>query len=79
MCVSVCVSAGHAGLGRLHAACRQPVSVPGEEEGRHQDVCSPVLQGVAHLERRRREDKVPLRSEVRTGRRAGLQVIILNE
>ena len=54
------VSAGHAGLGGLPTASRQPVSLPGEEEGRHQDVRSPVLQGVADLEGRRREDKVPL-------------------
>lgn len=59
------VAAGHIGLGGFPATCRQPVSLPGEEEGRYQDVCSPLLQGVADLERRRRKDKVPLRSKVR--------------
>lgn len=54
------MAAGHAGLGGLPATGGQPVSVPGEEEGRHQDVCPPLLQGVADLERGRREDKVPL-------------------
>lgn len=57
--------AGHTGLGRLSAASGQPVGFPGEAEGRHQDVRSPVLQGVADLEGGRRKDKVPLRPEVR--------------
>lgn len=62
----MCVAAGHTGLGGFPAACGQPVSLPGEEEGRYQDVRPPVLQRVADLERRRREDEVPLRPEVRT-------------
>lgn len=73
------MAAGHTGLGGLPAARRQPVSLPGEEEGRYQDVCSPLLQGVADLERRRRKDKVPLRSKVRTASSVSvrLKVIIL--
>lgn len=54
------VAAGHTGLGGFPATRRQPVSLPGEEERRHQDVCAPVLQRVAHLEGGGREDKVPL-------------------
>lgn len=61
--------AGYTGLGRFSATYGQPVSLPGEEERRYQDVCSPLLQGVANLEGRGRKDKVPLRSEVRTGRK----------
>ena len=63
------LAAGHAGLGGLPATRGQPVRLPGEEEGRHQDVRSPLLQRVADLERGRREDEVPLRPEVRAGRR----------
>lgn len=55
-----CGAAGHSGLGGFPAARRQPVSLSGEEEGRDQDVCSPLLQGVAHLERGRRKDQVPV-------------------
>lgn len=66
-CVCACVAAGHTGLGGFPATRRQPVSLPGKEKGRYQDVCSPFLQGVADLERRGRKDKVPVRSEVRTG------------
>lgn len=54
------MAAGYSGLGGFPAARRQPVSVPSEEEGWDQDVCSPLLQGVADLERRRRKDQVPV-------------------
>lgn len=57
---SLFLAAGNSRLGGFPAACRQPVSLPGEEEGWDQDVCSPLLQGVADLERRRRKDKVPV-------------------
>lgn len=60
------VVAGYTGLGRFPATYGQPVSLPGEEERRYQDVCSPLLQGVVNLARRGRKDEVPLRSEVRT-------------
>lgn len=56
----LCVLTGHLRLGGLPAAGGQPVRLPGEEEGRDQDVCPPLLQGVAHLEGRRREDQVPV-------------------
>lgn len=54
------VVAGHTGLGGLPAARGQPVSLPGEEEGRYPDVCPPFLQGVVDMEGGRRKDKVPL-------------------
>lgn len=61
--------AGYSGLGRFPATHGQPVGLPGEEERRYQDVCSPLFQGVVNLARRGRKDEVPLRSEVRTGRK----------
>lgn len=54
------VAAGHTGLGGLPAARGQPVSLPGEEEGRYPDVCPPLLQGVVDMEGGGRKDKVPL-------------------
>lgn len=51
---------GHLGLGRLPAAGRQPICLPGEEERQDQNVRPPVLQGVAHLEGGGREDQVPV-------------------
>lgn len=52
-------------LGRLPAARRAPRTLPHEEEGRHTHVRPRLLQRVAHLERGRREDQVPLWPQVR--------------
>lgn len=54
------MAAGYSRLGGFPTARRQPVSLSGEEEGWDQDVCSPLLQGVADLERRRRKNQVPV-------------------